>query len=437
MFDRKSLVVPSWLREHDDRRTELFTLACFSLAPIAGSAVSFVVNAGAVGGVIERIRGIIRLSRDRAMRLIAIPIYIYCGAYILALAANPAPKWTLLLPVVTLLLFPFLYSSWCLSRHPTIARSAINGSMIACYGALLLAFAQFHFLGQRAEGGAGNAIIFAMVTTMASTIALAGAFSRSGMSATLLFGAYFAGSIAVLYSGARMSWVALFIASGTLLWVYRDRRHAWNSTIAVSGAMIGVLAVTLVAMQVIPARISALGKDIHELTTKGNFDTSLGNRGKLWEFAMEAVREKPFLGHGPQASKTRIRNEFEKLGVGTRYTHFHNGFLTAWVEAGLLGLLSLAGIFVAAATIAVRTLARTDNDNQRLGASILLSAVIVYVVNGLTGILIGHDILDAMLVTYLCVGTYLAAGTSILKPRGPLPDQREPETVLSSMTKSR
>lgn len=437
MFGRKSLAVPSWLREHDDRRTELFTLACFSLAPIAGSAVSFAVNAGAVGGVIERCRGIIRLSNDRTMRLIAIPIYLYCGAYILALATNPAPRWSLLLPVVTLLLFPFLYSSWCLSRHPTIARSAINASMVACYGALLLAFTQFHFLGGRAEGGAGNAIVFAMVTTMAAAIALAGAFSRSGMSATLLFGAYFAGSIAVLYSGSRMSWVALFIASATLLWIYRDRRHAWNSTIAVSAATIGVAAVMLAATQVMPARISALGSDIHELTTKGNFNTSLGNRGKLWEFAIEAIRDKPLLGHGPQASKPRIREGFAKLGVEARYTHFHNGFLTAWVEAGLLGLLSLAGIFVAAASIAVRTLARTDNDNQRLGATILLAAAIVYVLNGLTGALIGHDILDAMLVTYLCVGTYLAAGTSILKPRGPKPAQREPETVLSSMTRSR
>lgn len=226
ILDKKSIAIPGWLREHDDRRTELYTLACFSLAPIAGSAVSFVVNVGAVGGVIELLRGIIRVSRDRAMLMLAIPIYIYCGANLLSLVANPEPEWKYLLPIITLLLFPALYSSWALSRHPTVARSAINASMVACYGALVFGIVQFHFLGERAEGAAGNAIVFAMVTTMAAIIALAGAFSRSGMTATLLFGAYCAGSIAVLYSGSRMSWVALFVASGAILWIYRERRHA-------------------------------------------------------------------------------------------------------------------------------------------------------------------------------------------------------------------
>ena len=37
-----------------------------------------------------------------------------------------------------------------------------------------------------------------------------------------------------------------------------------------------------------------------------------------------------------------------------------------------------------------------------------------YVVSGMTGILVGHDIVDAMLMTYLAVGAYLAAGTSLL-----------------------
>jgi hypothetical protein len=41
--------------------------------------------------------------------------------------------------------------------------------------------------------------------------------------------------------------------------------------------------------------------------------------------------------------------------------------------------------------------------------------VTTYVVNGQVGILIGHDILDAMLIATLAVGIYLAAGTSMLK----------------------
>src|SRR5690606_11670771 len=109
------------------------------------------------------------------------------ASYLVALVANPMPDWHAAAPVVPLLLFPFLYSSWCLSRKETIARSVVTASMIACYGALVLAAIQFHGYGIRAEGGAGNPIVFAAVTCIAATIVLAGAFMREGMAAALLF----------------------------------------------------------------------------------------------------------------------------------------------------------------------------------------------------------------------------------------------------------
>jgi O-antigen ligase len=223
--DKKNAPLLSRLLFHDDRRTEIFTYVCFSTAPILGSVASIAVNVGGGGGVLEVLRGIIPVSRDRFLLYLTIPIYLYCAAYLLALAVNPAPGWDHLLPLLTFLLFPFLYSSWCLSRKATVARSAINASMIACYGALVLAIVQFHIYGMRAEGGAGNAIVFATMTCMAASIALAGAFTRQGMAAVPLFAAYCAGSIAILYSGSRMTWLALFLSTAAVLWIYRKRRH--------------------------------------------------------------------------------------------------------------------------------------------------------------------------------------------------------------------
>jgi len=410
---------PSWVRAHDDRRSELFTYACFGLAPLAGSLVSIAVNVGAVGGVLEVLRGTVGLSRDRFMVWIAVSLYLYCGAYLVALTANPEPGWKYALPVVTLLLFPFLYSSWTLSRHETIARSAVLASMAACFGALLLGVAQFHFLGMRAEGGDGNAIVFAIVTTLAALISLAGAFGRTGFTATLLFAAYCAGSIAVLYSGSRTAWAALFVASGVILWMYRDRRHAWKSTFAISCAAVGIITVSAAATAIVPTRMEALMRDWREISTGGNRDTSLGNRGQLWMLASDAIGEKPLLGHGPQATKQIIRDGFARAGLDARYSHFHNGFLTAWVEAGIVGVLSLAGVLVVALWAAAKTLLATHNENQRLGAAVLCATAIVYAVNGSTAILLGHDILDAMFVACLCVGAYLAAGTSSLPERSP------------------
>ena len=99
------------------------------------------------------------------------------------------------------------------------------------------------------------------------------------------------------------------------------------------------------------------------------------------------------------------------------YSHFHNGFLNAWVETGFLGAISLAAIFVIAASIGMRTLAGARDPTERLGAVILIVLVTTYIVSGLTGILVGQDILDSMLMTFLVIGTYLSTGTSQLNDK--------------------
>jgi O-antigen ligase len=124
------------------------------------------------------------------------------------------------------------------------------------------------------------------------------------------------------------------------------------------------------------------------------------------------------------------------LDVG--YSHLHNGFLTAWVEAGIVGMLSLMAVFIVAAYLAVRTLATSSAADARLGAILLIAVVTTYVVNGLVGIIVGHDILDTALIAFLAVGIYLSAGTSMLREEGAeaehcagsstLPPKRSPDT---------
>lgn len=417
--DDKGIPLPrwfsNWLLAHGDRRSQIYTYLCFAGAPVLGSLVSVAVIVGGVGGILEILKGLMPVSRDRFLLYVTIPIYLYCASYLVALVANPMPSWEAVVPVIPLLLFPFLYSSWCLSKKETIAHSVITASMIACYGALALAIIQFHLYGMRAEGGAGNAVVFATVTSIAAVIALAGAFMRKRRAALLLFGAYCAGSIAILYSGSRSTWLALFLATAAVLWLHRKRRHAFGSAIAVCFATLAVGAVTFAGTQVIPSRVEALVDDWQEMSEHENYDTSLGQRAELWRIGLSAVQESPILGHGPQATRALIRDGFEKIGLDVGHSHFHNGFLNAWVEAGIVGMLSLLALFVVAACIAVKTLATTAFVDARLGAVVLIALVTTYVVDGLVGILVGHDIMDTMLTAYLAVGIYLAGGTSMLR----------------------
>lgn len=417
----------NWLLAHGDRRSQIYTYICFASAPVLGSVVSVAVIVGGVGGVLEILKGLMPISRDRFLLYATVPLYLYCASYLVALAANPMPDWHAAVPVVPLLLFPFLYSSWCLSRKETIARSVVTASMIACYGALVLAAIQFHGQGVRAEGGAGNPIVFAAVTCMAATVVLAGAFMRNGMAAVLLFGAYCAGSIAILYSGSRATWLALFLSTVAVLWIFRERRHALSSALAVSCAALAIGAVTFAGAQIIPSRVQALVTDWRLMSEHENYNTSLGRRAELWRIGLSAVEESPLLGHGPQAMKPLIRDGFEKAGLDAGFTHLHNGFLTAWVEAGIVGMLSLVAVFVVAGYLAMRTLATTSAADARLGAILLIALVTTYFVNGLFGIIVGHDILDTVLVAFLAVGIYLSAGTSMLREEAEEAEPSAPE----------
>jgi len=410
----KLVSIVSRLLEHDDRRTGIFTFVCFVFGPLVGSIASIAVNVGAVGGVVEVLRRIIPVSRDRFMRYLAVPIYVYCAAYLVALVLNPAPDWKDALPVLTFILFPFLYSSWCLSKKATVARNAVNASMVACYGALVLAIVQFHIYGLRAEGGAGNAIVFATVTCLAASVALAGAFVRTGTVALWLFGAYCAGSIAILYSGSRITWLALFLSTVVILWIYRARRHALTSAVAITCAVVAVGVIVFAGAQVVPSRVEALVRDWRQMEKFDDYNSSLGRRAELWDIGLAAVRESPIIGHGPQSTRPLINQGFEKIGLDVFYTHFHNGFLNAWVEAGVVGAVSLAAIFIVAACLGVSTLARATTADTRLGGIMLVTVAITYVVSGLTGVMVGHDIMDAVLVVFLIVGAYLAAGKSLL-----------------------
>ncbi|RUV36815.1 O-antigen ligase family protein, partial [Mesorhizobium sp. M7A.F.Ca.MR.148.00.0.0] len=55
-----------------------------------------------------------------------------------------------------------------------------------------------------------------------------------------------------------------------------------------------------------------------------------------------------------------------------------------------------------------------------------------YLTAGMTGILIGHDILDSMLMVFLVSGTYLASGRQV-----PLLEEQAPAPVMEARVVSK
>lgn len=393
-----------------------FALFCFAAVPALGSAVSFVWHGGALWCVIEVLSGRRKLSRDHAMVVMTFLLLLYCLANVLSTLWNMPTYGGVdkLLRLGTLLLFPFSYSVWAISDKAAMARTVVLASMIACYTGLAFAAVQVHFLGLRAEGGAGNAIIFAFAISLAGSVSLAGLFSQDRSLALPLAGAFLAGWIALLYSGTRFLWITTLPVNLMVLWIYRQQLYRFISAKTLPLVALGLIVAVIAGAQIVSVRMHNLAID-WSLVVSDKYGTSFGARLSLLEMGLKLVMHHPFVGYGLGATKQLIQSGFkEKFDLDYSFSHFHNGYLTTVVEAGLFGAVSLVAIFVAAATNAARTLSRSIDPTEIFGAAMLLILVATYAIAALANKVLGHDIQDTIFVMFLIVGTYLASGTSLL-----------------------
>ncbi|UCI18495.1 O-antigen ligase family protein [Mesorhizobium sp. B2-1-8] len=398
-----------------------FSILCFFSPPVLGSVVSFVFNGGGLWSVLLIALKRRRFNVDRAMMALTIAIYAYCASNVLASLVNHAivKDARHLIPLITFLFFPISYSTWSISQKTMLVRIIVLASMAACFGALLLAVYQQYRLGIRAEGGAGNAIVFAEVLCLAVVTCVAAALSGIERYRIALICAALGGTIAIVYSGTRIVWLALLIAGIAVLLINQQRLRGRNAVRVL--LLLAAIAVTIAVFgfQTIAGRVEFLHSDWDALAAHGDYATALGSRVALWDIGLKAFREMPFFGHGVGATRLLIKQGFQdQFGMDEGFNHFHNGFLTALVQAGILGAVTLAAIFVVAARNAARVLRDSTDPIERFGATMIVAVVITYLTAGMTGILIGHDILDSVFMVFLVSGTYLACGRQVALVEG-------------------
>jgi len=277
-----------------------FTLAVTALPPILGSLVSVLWHCGgiySVGMILARRQP---LTKDRQIAVLTAFAYIYvvCGvtsAVTNSIASAELPK---LLPLVTFLLFPFVYSTWCLSDKRTIAHACFIGSMIACFGAVALAMIQFHILDIRAEGGAGNSLVFSQVVAMSGAICLAAALSIGKKMALPLLGAFLASLVALIYAESRMVWLSMFCTTALILWIYRrNLSHVLSKRMALGGIIILAI-IAIASFDLVSSRLQEVLNDLDHAFTQGDYGTSVGQRLALWQIGLNLVQESPLLGYG-------------------------------------------------------------------------------------------------------------------------------------------
>ncbi|MGO7079214.1 O-antigen ligase family protein, partial [Rhizobium johnstonii] len=131
--------------------------------------------------------------------------------------------------------------------------------------------------------------------------------------------------------------------------------------------------------------------------------TSLSARFALYKGALSAISKDPLTGYGPQNRMASVLAELpDNIRPQLSFTHVHNGFLTAGIDAGVFGIAALSLMLLTPVIGAWRKEAGPGRDLAIALALLLFSS---YVITGSFGIMFNQKALDpifAYMVALIC-----------------------------------
>ncbi|PDV85568.1 polymerase, partial [Rhizobium sp. H4] len=95
-------------------------------------------------------------------------------------------------------------------------------------------------------------------------------------------------------------------------------------------------------------RIHALQENMAALERSEGEITSLSARVALYKGALSAISKDPLTGYGPQNRMASVLAELpDSMRPYLTFSHVHNGFLTAGIDAGVVGIAALSLLLLA------------------------------------------------------------------------------------------
>lgn len=386
-----------------DKNNRLATLLLAALAGLAGSAVTIITAVSMVWAILSIVGRRFRLSLDRPTVVLSLAALAYVLADVLSAMVNlpgsPMSFGETLVKLAPLALFLsplFLVARLRLSRPEDLLSAFVLGASFCGILALPLAAYQVFHLGLRAEGGAGNAIPFAMLSAFFSVISLLNCEYPQGWRKVLGWVGFAAGVFALFLS--KTKGVAVIPLTGVFVYlaVFRMRRVG----LARVALVLVVVCVAMAGASYVSGaldRLEGMSAILEGELPQGD-ESSYGPRLALWKAGLEMIAAHPVLGNGPQ----NIRSLIETTGFA--FSHFHNGYVTAAVGGGILGLITLVTLLLAPLVLCFQ--ARQDSDGPaRLYIAAML--VLTYMLGGMTNFIFGHDIYDSVFLftASLCIAS--------------------------------
>lgn len=288
-----------------------------------------------------------------------------------------------------------------LSDSDAVLDMVILGAGFSVILALPYAAYEAVWLGQRAEVFCGNSNVFGVIAAIFGSIGALNVLSGSNNRRWLGIIAFVAMVLCVLASGRRIMVVALPLLTLVILWAaaHSVPRRIFRKGVA---AMLVFLAVVVVlASGHLWERMSRIGEEITRIEQEQDYDSSTGLRILMWKGGLLAAREAPFAGYGITGRMDAVRQalpEEHRALIG--FTHPHNGYLAALLDAGILGLIVLLAMSTAPVWLAAAA-PRDAMWRTRLAAGWIVA--LSYAVSGAAGIMFEHDLMDAAFVAMLIV----------------------------------
>ncbi|MGO8220420.1 O-antigen ligase family protein [Rhizobium ruizarguesonis] len=388
-----------------DRNNRIAAFLFAILPGLSPNFNSFILLASMVWGAYCLATGSLALNLSRSDRLVAIGMSIYPLVMIASIFINP-PYSEELDWIFRLL--PF-FSVWLIlprmrqSPDGRLVPLFILGAGIGMIVTFLFSLLQIMFLMERAEAGTSNAALLGVIGVLFGGIALLNVQSPRSVEQRIAILGYAAGLGCVLLSGTRSAWLVIPVHVVIFLWYFRKHSfHLSLRSLAITSSLLLAGLIALGSGQVLH-RIQALQENLTSLERSDGEVTSLSARFALYKGALSAISKDPLTGYGPQNRMASVLAELpENIRPQLPYSHVHNGFLTAGIDAGVFGIAALSLMLLTPVIGAWRKEAGPGRD---LAIALALLLVSSYVITGSFGIMFNQKALDpifAYLVALIC-----------------------------------
>ncbi|MEO4000705.1 O-antigen ligase family protein [Mesorhizobium sp. CAU 1732] len=384
-----------------DRNNAMSVFLMAALPAIMGSTISVMLSAFVVWAVICLVLGRFAFRLTRTDRVIAGTITAFV-ALELATAFLGENRSQVL--VSTYWLLPFL-GVWVvvprLRASPQLdyLNLYIKGAAIGAIGALIIALMQVAISGSRAEGGAGNAAVFGIISLCLAGIAGLNVSSAVRRDRFLAAVGTMAGLLAVVLSLTR----GVVLASAvTVILLIAYMPGVWRSPKAkLAGAAAAVFAAIAIyaASDLITDRFYDTVEEI-DMVIAGETSENIGERLRLWMAGWQIIGESPIFGHGIQNRMDKVEELLRHDGPLRNFTHAHNAFISFTIDGGIVVLAALLAVLFAPIYVAWQA-PRDPDHRKRLFFALQVS--LIYAACGLSQIMFKHDIMDSFFIFSMIV----------------------------------